>query len=97
MIYVIDLKSVNERLKKVNERLNKVNERQIEEDEQTEDNLTITLKENQIDKIELHEEFRFINFIDIGKGKEAMLLEHKTSNELRFFTSAFKNEKIYFI
>ena len=36
--------------------------------------------------IQLESHYKFINFVDIGSNKEAMLLEHRVTRQLRFFS-----------
>ena len=53
--------------------------------EETQQLKTVTLTRENIKIILVDPDYRFINFIDIGFDKEAMLLENRHDSQLRFF------------
>ena len=48
---------------------------------------------SNIDIIELEKDYRFISFVDIGNDKEAMLLEHRVTRQLRFFSPCLNSQR----
>ena len=45
-----------------------------------------TYEANNIKRIQIDNDYKFISFVDIGDDEEAMLLEHRTTKQLRFFS-----------
>ena len=59
--------------------------------------LSLDLRGSGIKMIQLDDQYKFINFIDIGDDKEAMLLENRETRQLRFFTPALNQGTISFV
>ena len=52
-----------------------------------------TVKQDHVKEVKIHKDYRFIEFIDIGSGKNAMMLEDKVFREIKFVLLAIKPRK----